>query len=898
MTEPNQETAPSATARPLTRGLGLVAGVASFGVAGFADGVISLARMSPGSLAPHLSVLVLLHCTAVLLTFGIGLGLFEELCLSSLRRVPFLARFARWSVQGPRRWYARDPEAAGSLLAVSLGAGVAFGPMYPIAYSVIRSFHSKPLAALAIFLAQLGLTLLGAAVGVVALTPLRALGRRLGPLGSPGMVITAVGLGVIAQSVRFFYINWQAFHALEYGAAALGAALLVGNVVALLALGARVTRAGAALDRRTPLFAMGVAVVAFLLSAMTFGARQTVAATISNRSVLTQRVARTLQVTLDFDRDGFSPVFNGGDCNDRDPSINPRAHDIPGNGRDENCSGRDAVVEQQESDGHLATLPPALANARPSIVFLSIDAMRPDHMGCYGYRRATTPNIDRFAQEAARFTSVYCAAPRSLRSFGSIFTGLYASSVAWGDDVQFPPLELSNTTLAEQLLAAGYHTASFNGTSYFSHTANFFQGFQTVREEYGFKQDAQTTANAIVDFLRLRDSDPQPFFLWSHLMEPHDPYRDLNNPRDFGSRAIDLYDEEIAHADAAFGTVLTALHDMASRRPLYVFVFADHGEGFGEHGVFHHSFDLHEEALRVPLLVRGPEVRAGVRNRLSSLMDLNPTVLNLAGLRPERPIAGWSLVPALFDPAPGGLTPPGWRQHLYAEVTPDGVFSAESKALIAPPFKLLYDIRHNVWELFDLSRDPGERRNLFDDRPDIVGPMRERLLTWTEHSALQSNRSTELIARSRLRSVPRTIQHPMRVRFGDIMEFLGYDLPLDSVRINETFRAVLYYRVLRRTRVPAMPTVSFDPVDGQPIWGMFIARHHPIYGRYPTTEWSPGEILRDEVTLRIDPEMRPVRLRSFFSLEIESTNERIAPQNVPSGDNRIELSPIEILPAQ
>jgi len=92
-------------------------------------------------------------------------------------------------------------------------------------------------------------------------------------------------------------------------------------------------------------------------------------------------------------------------------------------------------------------------------------------------------------------------------------------------------------------------------------------------------------------------------------------------------------------------------------------------------------------------------------------------------------------------------------------------------------------------------------------------------------------------------------------------------------------------------------TASFEATDNQPIWGMFIARHHPIYGRYPTTEWNPGEMLRDEVTLRIDPEMWPVRLRTFCSLEIERTNERIAPTNAESVNNHVVLRPVDILPA-
>lgn len=890
------EAADPSTVRPLVRGMGVVAGVMSFGATGLADGIVTLVRAPHGSLPTHLGVLVLGHCVAVLLTFGIALGMVEELALESMRRVPWLVRFAGWSVQGPRRWFARDPEAAAGVLMAAVAVGVMLGPTYPIAFHVMRGFHSKPLAALAILFEQIAFIGLGLGLALALAAPLRWFARRLGPLASPGAILTLGFVVAAGQTARFFGLNWSAFRNLDYGVGALVAALVVGNVASLLALGARVRRRGRPLRARTPLFAAAVALLAFVLSAFSFGARQTVAATIFNRSVLTQRVARSLQAALDADRDGFSPVFNGGDCNDRNPGINPRAHDIPGNGIDENCSGRDAVLEVQESDGHFATLPPGFETVRPSFVLLSVDAMRPDHMGVYGYRRPTTPNIDRWAQDAARFTRAYTASPRSLRSFASIFVGRYASMVAWGDDVQFPPLEESNDTLSEVLRGAGYHTAAMHNTSYFSHTAGFFQGFTDVREQIGFKEDSAPTAAQIAEFLRGRVDNPEPFFLWSHLMDAHDPYRNHNSPRDFGDTQLDRYDEEIAHADHALGPVFDALRELSMQRPVYTIVFADHGEAFGEHGVDHHSFDLHEEAIRVPILVAGPGVLPGPRHRLASLLDLHPTVLNLSGQRPAGPVSGWSLAPALFDPSPGTATPPGWRTHLYAEVTPDGVFPSESKTIVAPPWKLLWDIRNGVWELFNLDRDPGERNNLFDSRADVVGPLRERLLTWTEHGALDRNRSTALIAAARLPAVP-AMQHRVNVRFGDVAELIGYDLPQDRVRIYDSLRVVFYYRVLRRTRVRTMPTMSFEATDGQPIWPLFIARHHPIYGRYPTSEWNPGEILRDEVSLRVGPEVRPVRLRAYFSLEIERTNERIRPTNAQSQDGRIELVPVEILPA-
>lgn len=883
-------------APPRWRGVGVAAGVASFGAVGLADGVLAVGSSTPGALAPQLGALVVLHCVAVVLAFGIALGVIEELCLRALSTLGFMRDFARWALGGPRRWFRPDPDAAAALLCVVLGLALALGPTFPFAFAVIRTFHSKPLAALAITLAQAGTTALGASLALLLAAPLRALLRRAGPLGSPGFIASLALIALSAQSVRFFRLNWDTFKNLEYGVAALAAALLAGNLAALFGLGRRVTRRGRALSARWLALAVACSSAAIVVSAFTLGARQTVASAVFNRSVLTQRVVRSLQLALDFDRDGYSAVFNGGDCNDRDPRINPRARDIPGNRIDENCSGRDARVEVEPSDGGMVDLPSTFGATPPSIVLLSIDAMRPDHMSAYGYRRATTPNIDAFARNAARFVNAYCASPRSLRSFASIMVGRYPSMVKWGNDVQFPPLAESNVTLAEKLHEGGYFSAAMHDTSYFGHTAGFFQGFDTVFEQYGFKVDDPTpTMEQIQGFLRGRQHDARPFLLWTHLMEPHDPYRDLSAPQEFGHAQVDRYDEEIARADQALAPVLRQLDELSRERPLFVFIYADHGEGFGEHGVLHHSFDLHDEALRVPLLVRGPGVPPGVRDALVSLMDLHPTALNLARRPVGSQVSGRSLVPVLADASRRGIVPPGWRTHLFGEVTPDGMFPSEQRSLYAPPYKLIHDVRRGTWELFDLSNDRAEVRNLYDDRRRLAAEMRERLLTWSEHSTLSSNRSSEVIAAARLPREP-TMQHPVHVRFGDILELLGYDLPSDTLHINESYRAVFYYRVLRRTRVPVVLGVSFEPEDGLAIWPLFRARHHPLTGRYPSTEWNAGEILRDEVAIRVDPEMRPVRLRAYFSLELAANTTRIPP--VAGGDpsGRLQIAPVTVVP--
>ena len=182
-----------------------------------------------------------------------------------------------------------------------------------------------------------------------------------------------------------------------------------------------------------------------------------------------------------------------------------------------------------------------LAGVTPSFVLISIDALRADHVGAYGYGRATTPNIDRFAAGAARFTRVYCTLPRSARSIGSIWTGRYPSHMAWGNDIQYPELLDENVTLATTLGAAGYVSAAFINGDYFHRTPGFFAGFTESHAPHDsgrtvWKSDPYAEAAELTRYLAERAADPRPFLAWTHLMEPHEPYRHWTTPRDRADR--------------------------------------------------------------------------------------------------------------------------------------------------------------------------------------------------------------------------------------------------------------------------------------------------------------------------------------------------------------------------
>ncbi len=866
---------------------------------GVVDGVFAVVRSPAGVLTPPNTVLVVFHCVAVLVTVGLIVGASQELVLAAALRRPVLVALGRFVIGGPARWFARSPAGAVTVLTGGLYLAAAIAPALRMMLTIITSFHSKQLAALAV----LGLFLVMPAVAgvfvVVVAWPIELVVRRLGRFASPGVALVLVGV-VFAVLSRGVVLNaLRTLRAVDGVPFAIGAAALGGNFVVIVAASIWVERRARPVRLRAVAAALAATVVAFVASTLTFGARQSVASTIFMRSKVAGVMVRALQSVVDLDRDGYSAIYGGRDCNDLDKRIHPGARDVPGNGVDENCTGADALPEQDLGDGQMAEVTGPLAGVRPSFVLLSIDTLRADHVGAYGYRRPTTPNIDRFAASAARFTHAHCTSPTTILSISSLWTGRYPGHIAWGSEIQYPQLLEENATISETLGAAGYATAAFYNTEFFQRTPGFLRGFAETHapRETGpaaWKTDPYDVASALERYLTERADDPRPFLAWAHLMEPHQPYRKWTTPRDFGPKLLDHYDEEVARADDVVGRMLAAVDAMAARRPVVVVVFSDHGEAFGEHGFYYHSSDLHEEQVHVPLLVRGPGIPPGERPALVSLMDLNPTLLNYAAHPAPRPVDARSLVGVLQDPSVGAA-PGSFRSELFMEVA-EGLDTHEQNALLEPPWKLILDVRGGFFQLHDLDRDPGEEKNFYDRDPERAARMRGRLMSWIDAAGLAQDRSVDFIAAARLPREPRRMDVPLHVKFGNFVEVLGCDLPTPTVRVGEVFRAVLYYRVLDRTSHPHSFDVVFSPDDGGETWERANLPHSPVSGRYSTTEWKPGEILRDDVPLRVEADVRATGYSVRLRIRNEHTEQDVPPDGERADGDDLVLGHLEVLP--
>jgi arylsulfatase A-like enzyme len=356
------------------------------------------------------------------------------------------------------------------------------------------------------------------------------------------------------------------------------------------------------------------------------------------------------------------------------------------------------------------------------VVLITVDAVRADHVGCYGYGRPTTPNIDALAAAGVRFERAYTQAPHTSFALASLMIGKYYPTLA--------RLASSDTheTLAAILRRYGWKTAAFFPPAVFYIDAHKMKAFESNNFDFEYVKyeylDAERRVGQIDDFLRAEN--PKRLFLWLHLFEPHEPY-DRHAGFDFGNRDIDRYDSEIAYSDKVAGEVVALVR--RQRPGAIVIVAADHGEEFGEHGGRYHGTTLYEEQVHVPLIVMVPGLAPHVVSGPVQLIDIPATILGLLDIPPTLRMRGTDLGPWLLTPAaPEDRLPPA-----FAEVE-------DKRMVVHGTEKLVCDAGKDFCNYFDLATDPGEQRDLADQRPDRVSSLRQKLDAWLGQQAHYENR--------------------------------------------------------------------------------------------------------------------------------------------------------------
>lgn len=429
------------------------------------------------------------------------------------------------------------------------------------------------------------------------------------------------------------------------------------------------------------------------------------------------------------------------------------------------------------------------------ILYLDIDTLRVDHLGCAGYHRDTTPNIDAIAARGVRFTDVYASDVPCLPSRTALVTGMFgirngvanhggaaADLASFGAERGFFS-KMAAGTFPAVLLQAGYHTASISSfpLRHGAHwwTAGFLETMNLVRG-YGTERADQVLPGAL-DWLDRRGADDS-WFLHVHLWDPHTPY---NTPAAYGNpfagdpvpawhteavRArnwelpgphsaqepwgfapdewgpppprhpwnlasaddvhaiFDGYDVGVRYADDAVGTLCSKLDDLGVLDDTAVLISSDHGEAFGELGVYADHMAADEATAHIPAILSWPGIAPGVQEGLHYHLDLAATVADLAGARRPRHWDGVSVRPALE----AGDRNAG-RDHL---VISQGAWTCQRGVRTGDHLYLrtFHDGYHAAWEpemLFDVVADPHEQVDLLSDEPAVAAAARTLLDDWT-----------------------------------------------------------------------------------------------------------------------------------------------------------------------
>src|SRR5687768_8620483 len=387
--------------------------------------------------------------------------------------------------------------------------------------------------------------------------------------------------------------------------------------------------------------------------------------------------------------------------------------------------GRDV---RTPSGSALGRLPVGVAPDRLNVLLITLDTTRWDRLGAYGDGAAVTPNLDRLAGEGVLFEQAIASAPLTLPAHSTIFTGLLPPRHGVRDNGGYV-LDARHATLASALKASGRETGAFVGAFVLDAKFGLDAGFDTYFDRFDVSRQRSISLGAIsrragevVDNAMpwLEERASRPFFAWLHFYDAHSPYEP---PEPFLSRFRDRpYAGEIAYVDSQVGRLLQWLDTRGLTDRTVVVVIGDHGESLNEHGEGTHGLFIYEATTRVPFIVRTPYSNARARRVPGAVRseDVMPTILELVGRPVPDGIQGRSLAP-LITGSTADLNLDAYSESLYAR---NHYGWSELRSLRSGRFKFIATTRP---ELYDLERDPGELRNLFEERRPLADRMAREL---------------------------------------------------------------------------------------------------------------------------------------------------------------------------
>jgi arylsulfatase A-like enzyme len=419
----------------------------------------------------------------------------------------------------------------------------------------------------------------------------------------------------------------------------------------------------------------------------------------------------------------------------------------------------------------------------PNVLLILADTLRADHLGCYGYQRQTSPNIDTFAEECFVFDKAFSPSPWTKTTVGSLLTSLYPhehNAFTWADN-----LSNANLTLSEIFRNENYLTFCIQANQIITSPYGFHQGFQVYKE---MKNDlAENLADEFITWVDKQKG--RPFFAYLHFMDTHYPYTVPEEyPRTFASddqshlkldkliaqdiriltemgmpqkdkdHIVDLYDDSIKYFDIHFGRILDALRASQKLDKTIVILLSDHGEEFWEHGSFGHGHTLYNELLHITLLIRYQKILPAKKvPHPVHLIDLYPTILSLAGVDFDHEIRGQNLLPAILndrDPERvmyfEGLLRGGEKRGVYKEgwkliQNTDERYNTTFFEPLGKLSKFKNPEPIKEYELYNTRLDFNETQDLFNSRTDISKETKRILQTFKrDNRIMQEHRLLQL----------------------------------------------------------------------------------------------------------------------------------------------------------
>jgi len=393
----------------------------------------------------------------------------------------------------------------------------------------------------------------------------------------------------------------------------------------------------------------------------------------------------------------------------------------PQSANDEPTVGAPTALADIASPEKAPEPPPKL-----NVIALFVDSLRADHMKWSGYEHDVMPNVAKFAESAVNYTQFYSVSSFTAMTFGGFVGARYPGELE-RSGYFFSRYPEEVLTFPEVLQKSGVRTIAGHAHWYFNlEKAGFHQGFDDYQLIEGLKKsnttDENVTSPKMLELAKAQLGNPQnvggQFFAWYHLLDPHDQYVKHEGVPDFGRGMKARYDGELFFTDQHIGKLLEFIDAQPWADHTAVLISGDHGEAFGEHKMYRHGFELYEVLIRVPLLVRMPGGKARQVEHRRSGIDLPKTIMDLMGVEPDPSFRGKSLVPELRG-EDGGPRP-------VVVDLPRTSDNDRRRAYIEDDTKLIAFGDDDGYKLFDLAKDPGEKKDLRYKDKELFQKMEKR----------------------------------------------------------------------------------------------------------------------------------------------------------------------------